>query len=114
MEVHLMARHSEPCLVNLYTPGLYLGYGLCQVVAIFPRPTLVFNTRARGWDGLARVKLMEPFCWTGPACLKSPCRNTFFIKSVVIAQPINFCRTDIKRSSSVLQELAIELCLEQA
>jgi hypothetical protein len=108
-----MVINSEQCLVNLYTPGLKLVYGLCQVVAIFPRPTLVFITRARGWDGLARVKLLEQFCWTGPACLESPCRNTFFIKQVVTAQPVSFCLTDIERSSSILQELAIELCLEQ-
>jgi len=113
MEVILMARNSEQCLVNLYTPGLELVCGLCRVVAIFPRPTLVFISRARGWDGLARVKLLEQFCWTGPACLESPCKNIFFIKQVVITQPVGFCLTDIKRSSSILQELAIELCLEQ-
>jgi len=84
-----------------------------KVVAIFPRPTLVFITRARGWGGLARVKLLEHFSWTGPACWESPRRNTFFIMQVVIAQPFSFCLADIKRSSSILQELAIELCLEQ-
>jgi hypothetical protein len=90
MELILMTRNSEQCLANLYTPGLELVYGLCQVVAIIPRPTLVFITRERGWDGLARVKLLVHFSSTGSACLESPCRDTFFIEQVDIIQPVSF------------------------
>jgi hypothetical protein len=53
---------------ELVHPWAGAVYGFCQVVAIIPRPTLVFITRARGWDDLARVKLLEQFGWTGRAC----------------------------------------------